>query len=124
MQVERIDHGNRALDDPALVRRLARDGVPLTMCPLSNLRLQVIGALAESPVKRALDAGLLVTVNSDDPAYFGGYIGANYAGVRDALGLGRAEVVTLARNSLIGSFLDNAAKQASLDRLAAFAAQP
>lgn len=122
LKVARIDHGNRALDDPALTERLARDQVPLTMCPLSNLRLRVIGSLAESPVKRALDAGLMVTVNSDDPAYFGGYIGANYRGVRDALGLGRADLVTLARNSFVGSFLDDAGKRARLDDLDAYMA--
>ncbi|NCU12061.1 MAG: adenosine deaminase [Sphingomonadaceae bacterium] len=105
LHVERIDHGNRALEDPALVHHLARDGVTLTVCPLSNLRLCVIGDLAESPVKRMLDLGLKATVNSDDPAYFGGYINANFHAVAEALDLTEAEIVRLAENSFTGSFL-------------------
>lgn len=105
LHVERIDHGNRALEDPALVHHLARDGMTLTVCPLSNLRLCVIGDLAESPVKRMLDLGLKATVNSDDPAYFGGYINANFHAVAEALDLTEAEIVRLAENSFTGSFL-------------------
>ncbi len=115
--VARIDHGNRALDDADLVSRLAREQVPLTMCPLSNLRLKVIADMSACPVKRALDAGLLVTVNSDDPAYFGGYINANYRAVQDGLGLSDADLRQLARNSFAGSFLSDAEKQRHLDRL-------
>jgi len=122
LKVARIDHGNRALDDADLVARLVRERIPLTMCPLSNLRLKVIPTLAESPVKRALDAGLLVTINSDDPAYFGGYINANYRGIEEALGLGRAELTTLANNSFTGSFLGESEKQVHLDRIAQYAA--
>lgn len=105
LQVERIDHGNRALEDPALVHHLARDQMTLTVCPLSNLRLCVIARIEDSPVKRMLDLGLKVTINSDDPAYFGGYVGANFRAVADALDLSAEEIVTLARNSFTGSFL-------------------
>jgi len=105
LQVERIDHGNRALEDAALVHHLARDGMTLTVCPLSNLKLCVIKRIEDSPVKRMLDLGLKVTINSDDPAYFGGYIGANFLAVAEALDLSAAEIVRLAENSFTGSFL-------------------
>ena len=108
--VERIDHGNRALEDPVLVKRLVDEGMTLTVCPLSNLKLCVVGDMAAHPLKRMLDLGLKPTVNSDDPAYFGGYVGANYDAVDAALGLTRAEMVTLARNSFSGSFLTEAEK--------------
>ncbi|MFC3784279.1 adenosine deaminase [Sphingopyxis italica] len=110
LKVDRIDHGNRSLEDPALVARLAADGMTLTVCPLSNLKLCVVGDLADHPLKTMLDAGLKATVNSDDPSYFGGYVNANYQAVADALDLSKAELVTLARNSFTGSFLDDAAK--------------
>ncbi len=103
---ERIDHGFRAIEDEALMARLVADRTPLTMCPLSNLRLQVVQDLAEHPLRKMLHAGVKVTINSDDPAYFGGYIGANYDATIRALGLEREEVETIARNSLTGSFLD------------------
>ena len=102
--VERIDHGNRALEDPALVLRLCRDQVPLTVCPLSNLKLAVVDDLATHPLKRMLDLGLLVTVNSDDPAYFGGYINANFEQIANALDLSPAELTGLAENSFAASF--------------------
>jgi adenosine deaminase len=110
-----VDHGNHALDDPALVTRLVREQTPLTMCPLSNLRLKVIASMAENPIKTALDAGLLVTVNSDDPSYFGGYINDNYHAVSDALGLSPGDIVTLAKNSFAASFLPDDEKQAGID---------
>ena len=103
--VARIDHGTHAADDPALVRRLARERIPLTMCPLSNLMLRVTPDLSRHPLKRLLEAGVVVTVNSDDPAYFGGYIAENYAAAARALGLGRGDLVTLARNSITASWL-------------------
>jgi len=87
--VERIDHGIRAMEDKALVARLARDQIPLTVCPLSNLRLRVVKTMADHPAKRMLDQGLFVTLNSDDPAYFGGYLSENYQAVQKALGFGR-----------------------------------
>jgi adenine deaminase len=105
LEVERIDHGNRALEDQTLVERIADEGLTLTVCPLSNLRLCVIGDMAQSPVRRMLDLGLKVTVNSDDPAYFGGYINANFHAVAEALDLTEAEIVRLAENSFTGSFL-------------------
>jgi adenosine deaminase len=103
--VDRIDHGNRALEDPALVRRLAAEAMTLTVCPLSNLKLCVVDDLRAHPIKRMLDAGLKATVNSDDPAYFGGYLGENWRAVTRAVGLRREDLVTLARNSFTGSFL-------------------
>ena len=108
--VDRIDHGNRALEDDALVRRLAADGTTLTVCPLSNLKLCVVPDLAAHPLKRMLDLGLAVTVNSDDPAYFGGYLADNYVKTAQALGLTRGEIVQLARNSFSGSFLPDGDK--------------
>jgi adenosine deaminase len=105
LHVDRIDHGNRSLEDPALTARLAREGMTLTVCPLSNLKLCVVSALAQHPLKRMLELGLKATINSDDPAYFGGYLAANWTAAQDAVGLTRAELVTLARNSFTGSFL-------------------
>ena len=103
--VDRIDHGNRALEDPALVARLARSGMTLTVCPLSNLKLCVVDDLTAHPMKRMLDLGLKATCNSDDPAYFGGYLGENWRQTAAAVGLSRDELVTLAKNSFTGSFL-------------------
>ena len=115
--VDRIDHGNRALEDPALVRRLAERGIPLTVCLLSNLRLCGVTDMRQHPLKRMLDAGLKATVNSDDPSYFGGYLLDNFAAVAEALALGQPDLVTLVRNSIEGSFLDLPAKRAHLDRI-------
>lgn len=102
---DRIDHGNRAMEDPALIEILRDTQIPLTNCPLSNLALCVIDDLKDSPLKAQLEADLLVTVNSDDPAYFGGYIGKNYELVQTALDLSNAQLVQLARNSFTASFL-------------------
>ena len=121
LKVDRIDHGNRSLEDPALVARLAADGMTLTVCPLSNLKLCVVGDLADHPLKTMLDAGLKATVNSDDPSYFGGYVNANYQAVADALDLSKAELVTLARNSFTGSFLGDADKVRHLAAIDAYA---
>ncbi len=104
LHVQRIDHGVRCLEDPALVARLAREGVPLTVCPLSNVKLCVFPDLAHHPLKRLLDAGLCATVNSDDPAYFGGYVGRNFEASFAALPLTAADAYTLARNSFTASF--------------------
>jgi len=103
--VDRIDHGNRSLEDPALVERLAKSGMTLTVCPLSNLKLCVVDDLKAHPLKRMLGLGLKATVNSDDPAYFGGYLAENWIQTAAAVGLTRDELVTLARNSFTGSFL-------------------
>ena len=117
LKIERVDHGNHAFDDPTLIKRLAKQQTPLTMCPISNWRLKGIPSLAASPVKKALDAGLLVTVNSDDPSYFGGYLNDNYRAVHDALCLNENELITLAKNSFAGSFLDDKEKQTQLDKI-------
>jgi adenosine deaminase len=109
--VERIDHGVRCLEDPGLVERLARERVCLTVCPNSNVALRVFGTMTEHPLRRMLEAGLCATVNSDDPAYFGGYIGDNYRVVADALDLSCAQLVTLARNAIEGSFADDGRKR-------------
>ena len=103
--VERIDHGVRAADDPILVERLVTEQIPLTMCPLSNQMLQVFPDLRDHTLKELMDAGVLVTVNSDDPSYFGGYVGDNYLGIASALDLSRDDLVQLARNSITASFL-------------------
>ena len=102
--VERIDHGIRAVEDQSLLRRLAGDRVPLTVCPLSNARLRCVDSLEQHPLPKLLDAGVLVTINSDDPAYFGGYVAENYDAVARALGLDLATLELLARNSLAASF--------------------
>ncbi len=115
--VSRVDHGNSALQDAGLTRRLAQEQTPLTMCPISNLRLKGIPDLSAAPVKKALDANLLVTVNSDDPSYFGGYLNDNYRAVADALALTEPQIVTLARNSFKASFLEDSEKQTQLDRI-------
>lgn len=120
LHVDRIDHGNRALEDPALVARLAEEEMTLTVCPLSNLKLCVVDDLANHPIDRMLAAGLKATVNSDDPAYFGGYVADNYRAAARARGLGRAELAQLARNSFTGSFLPADAIAAHLDRLDAY----
>ena len=120
LHVDRIDHGNRALEDPALVARLAAEGMCLTVCPLSNLRLCVVDDLARHPLRRMLDAGLAATVNADDPSYFGGYINDNYRAVADALGLSRDQIVTLARNSIAASFLPATARARHLDAIARY----
>jgi adenosine deaminase len=105
LQVRRIDHGVRCEEDPELVLRLARERVPLTVCPLSNIKLQVFDRIEAHNLKRLLDHGLCVTVNSDDPAYFGGYLLENYLAVQRGLDLSRADLVLLARNSIEASFL-------------------
>ena len=107
LKVQRIDHGVACLQDPLLVAELAHTRMPLTVCPLSNLKLCVVRDLREHPLKTMLDAGLCVTVNSDDPAYFGGYMNANFEQTVAALGLSEAEVVTLARNSVEASFVSD-----------------
>ncbi|MCW5654491.1 adenosine deaminase [Hydrogenophaga sp.] len=111
LKAERIDHGVRSLEDPALVAELARRRTPLTVCPLSNLKLCVVKDLADHPMKRLLDAGLCATVNSDDPAYFGGYLNANFVRTVQALDLSREDVITLARNSFEASFVSDTRRQ-------------
>lgn len=105
LDVFRIDHGIRALEDPDLVARLIEEQIPLTVCPLSNVRLKAIASISEHPLKRMLEAGLNVCVNSDDPSYFGGYVDDNYRAVAEALGLTRGQLAQLARNSILSSVL-------------------
>ncbi len=112
--VERIDHGNRAMEDDALVMRLARDKIPLTVCPLSNLKLQVVKDLRQHPLRTMMEKGLRVTLNSDDPAYFGGYVGDNYRAMQSALGLSRDEMIGIARNSFVASIMPDAEKKRAL----------
>ena len=123
LQVARIDHGVRAVDDPALVRRLADSRIPLTVCPLSNLKLGVCDSIETHPIHALMQAGVMVTVNSDDPAYFGGYVNANYSAVQKAFDLGREELADLARASFNASFLDAAEKALHLAELDDYLAQ-
>ncbi len=118
---ERIDHGVRCLEDDALVARLVEEQMPLTVCPLSNVRLRVVPTLDAHPLRRMLDAGLAVSVHSDDPAYFGGYVGANLTETAAALGLDDAAVVRLAENSFRAAFVDDGTRRRHLDAVAAFA---
>lgn len=120
LQAQRIDHGVRCLEDPQLVARLVREQIPLTVCPLSNVRLHVVPSLADHPLRKLIDAGLLVTINSDDPAYFGGYIADNYRACQTGLHLDRQDLVTLARNSFVASFLPATEKRRLIDELEAF----
>ena len=120
LQVDRLDHGNRALEDGALVTRLARSGMTLTVCPLSNLKLCVIDDIGAHPIERMLRLGLRATVNSDDPAYFGGYVNDNYRALIPARNLDAQDFALLARNSFLGSFLDNGAVSRHLAALDAF----
>ena len=114
---ERIDHGVRCLEDRSLVQRLATDRIPLTVCPFSNVKLRVVETLEQHPLQKMLEHGLCATVNSDDPAYFGGYVGENLAGVAEALRLDDATLVQLARNSFEASFLDDEARARHLAEL-------
>lgn len=120
--VDRIDHGNRAMEDASLVAEIVNRNMTLTVCPLSNLALNVIGRIEDNPIALMLDAGIPATVNSDDPAYFGGYMNANFEAVASGLGLSRGQVIQLAKNSFSGSFLDEAEKTrwiAEIDALTA-----
>jgi adenosine deaminase len=114
---ERIDHGVRSLEDPELVERLRRDRVPLTVCPLSNVALRVVDKVSDHPLPEMMEAGLLVSVNSDDPAYFGGYVGENYWALSDDLGFGEQRLAMLAANSIESSFIDEDAKTRLLEEI-------
>jgi adenosine deaminase len=120
LKVKRIDHGVRSEQDPALLERLARDRVPLTVCPLSNVRLRVFDRMEHHNLRRLLQRGLCVTVNSDDPAYFGGYIAENYLAAYRALDLSRAEIVQLASNSIEASFLTQSEREDWLRKIRRF----
>lgn len=122
LQIDRLDHGNRSMEDEALIGRLAAQRMTLTVCPLSNLKLCVVKDLKAHPVPEMLRRGLHVTLNSDDPAYFGGYVNDNYRALAAAVGLTRDQVTLIARNSFEGSFLDDADKAARIAELEAWAA--
>jgi adenosine deaminase len=116
--VARIDHGNRSLEDAALVDRIARERLPLTMCPLSNLRLRVVDDLAHHPLRQMMNKGVLASVNSDDPAYFGGYVNQNYLAISAALRLGRDEIAAIVRNGITASLMPAAEKDKALAEVA------
>jgi len=117
LKVSRIDHGVRCTEDPKLVKRLREEQVPLTVCPLSNVKLRVFDKILDHNLKRMLDLGLRVTVNSDDPAYFGGYVDQNFQAVQEGLHLSRDDVYELTKNSFEASFLDAESKQRLLYEL-------
>jgi len=111
LKVARIDHGNRCLDDDALVKRLAELQIPLTLCPLSNLELKVIDNLKDYPLIKMMDKNLMITINSDDPAYFGGYLNENYLGLAKALNMSKKQIAELAKNSFRASWLSDPEKE-------------
>ena len=117
LKVERIDHGVQAIHDAALMQRLAKDKIPLTVCPLSNLKLRVFPTLTQHNLRHMLDAGIVATVNSDDPAYFGGYINENFTQTFAALGMTAAHAYQLARNSFDASFIDGPLRAQYVHRL-------
>lgn len=122
LKIDRMDHGNRAMEDPKLIERLVRENMTLTVCPLSNHKLCVVEDLKDHPIPEMLRQGLHVTINSDDPAYFGGYVNENYRQLAHAVGLTREQLTLLARNSFEGSFLTSAEKSAFVDEVEAYAA--
>ena len=120
LHVERIDHGVRSIEDADLVKRLADERIALTVCPLSNLKLMVFDDLQKHSLKVLLDAGVAVTVNSDDPAYFGGYVNDNFVAIAEALDLPDRDLYTIARNSLEASFVDPSQRNAMIGKLDAY----
>ena len=123
LKIDRMDHGNRSLEDPALIRRLAAEGMTLTVCPLSNHKLCVIDDLTKHPVPEMLKQGLHVTLNSDDPAYFGGYVNRNYEAMAEHAGVTREQLVQIAKNSFEGSFLPDEDKARHIAEVDAYAAK-
>ena len=117
LHVDRIDHGNQSLEDAALVQRLADEGTPLTVCPLSNLKLCVVKSMDQHPILTMLDRGLRATVNSDDPAYFGGYINDNYRALIENLSVTRSHLYQLARNAFEAAWVSDEEKTKHLDSL-------
>ena len=120
LKAVRVDHGVRSMEDPQLVERLRDERVPLTVCPLSNVKLRVFPSMHEHPIKRMLEAGLCVTVNSDDPAYFGGYVADNFQATWEGLGLELGDLHRVAKNSFDASFLDEGRKRRLLGELEAY----
>jgi adenosine deaminase len=117
LKVSRIDHGNRSLDDDQLIQHLAEKQMPLTVCPLSNLELKVVEDLKNHPLLQLMDAGLMVTINSDDPAYFGGYMNENYIQIAFALNLSKKQITKLAKNSFKSSFLPDSEKEKLINQV-------
>ena len=111
LKVSRIDHGNQSLDDDQLIKHIAEKQIPLTVCPLSNLELKVVNDLKDHPLMKLMEAGLMVTINSDDPAYFGGYVNENYTCIASALNLSKRQITELAKNSIKSSFLPDGDKE-------------
>ena len=111
MKVSRIDHGNRSLDDEQLIKYLIETQIPLTVCPLSNLELKVVNDLKDHPLLKLMEAGFMVTINSDDPAYFGGYMNENYTQIASALNLTKKQITQLAKNSFKSSLLPDVEKE-------------
>jgi adenosine deaminase len=124
LEARRIDHGVRCVEDESVLARLAAERVPLTVCPLSNIRLRVFDHMLQHTLPHMLDAGLCITVNSDDPAYFGGYVAENLLAVQEAFGLSRDEVAGLSRNAFEASFLDESTRSRLLAELEAYLLEP
>ncbi len=120
LKVSRIDHGNHSMDDEALVKYLSNTQIPLTVCPLSNLKLKVVKSLEDHPLKKMMENGLLVTLNSDDPAYFGGYVNENYLALAESLALTVEEIFQLAKNSFSASFLNEKEKEIMMKKVEEF----
>ena len=120
LKVERVDHGNTSMKDPALVERLVKEQIPLTVCPLSNIKLCVVDDMKNHPLPQMIKAGLRVTINSDDPAYFGGYLNQNYEAVSDILDNNHETLAQLARNSFSSSFISETAKQQLVNEVDAY----
>ncbi len=121
LHVSRIDHGNRSLEDPVLVEELLSLKIPLTVCPLSNLKLKVVNDMTKHPLIEMLRKGMMATVNSDDPAYFGGYINENYLAVAEALDLSKEQITHLAKNSFTASFLNENEKEKMIEKVERYA---
>jgi len=117
LRVSRIDHGNRSLESPNLIAELVKRKIPLTICPLSNLKLRVVNDMTQHPLAEMLEKGIMATINSDDPAYFGGYMNENYIAVAEALKLSKVQIVELAKNSFAASFLDKARKEEMIEKI-------
>ena len=118
--VSRIDHGNRSLENPQLIAELVKRKIPLTICPLSNLKLKVVHDMTHHPLAEMLEKGIMATINSDDPAYFGGYMNENYIAVAEALKLTKEQIVRLAKNSFEASFLDEETKKEMVEKVEAY----
>jgi len=117
LKVSRIDHGNRSLDDEQLIKYLIETQIPLTVCPLSNLELKVVNDLKDHPLLKLMEAGFMVTINSDDPAYFGGYMNENYIQIAFALNLSKKQITKLAKNSFKSSFLPDSEKEKLINQV-------